>query len=138
MLLERKASSQGLDVGEGAGPKRCFDGVGDFRFAAVFVGQGKEIDGETACLSFAHGFHRLIEEVAISLSRKELIAVGQMCQSHGLALQVLDDVPIIDDVGTVRPMSTRQDFDPGFSMKEFDLVIEDASLEPVADESRRH
>ena len=47
-LLERKACSQGLDIGEGAGPERFFDGVGDFRFAAVFVGQGKEIDGETA------------------------------------------------------------------------------------------
>ena len=122
-LLERKACSQGLDIGEGAGPERFFDGVGDFRFAAVFVGHGKELDGETARLFFAHGFLHLIEEVAIGLSRKELIAVGQTCQSHGFALQGLDDVPIIDDVGTVSPMSARQGFDPRRSLEEFDPVI---------------
>ena len=107
MLLERKASSQGLDVGEGTGPERFFEGVGDFRFAAVLVGQGKEINGETALLSFAHGFHRWIEEVAIGILGKELMAIGQTCQSHGFALQELDDVPIIDDVRTVGPMFAR-------------------------------
>ena len=59
-LLERKASSQGLDVGVGAGPERFFDSVGDFRFAAVFESQCKELDGETAYLSFAHGFLHLL------------------------------------------------------------------------------
>ena len=73
MLLERKASSQKLDVGEGAGPERFFDGVGDFRFAAVFVGQGKKIDGETTRSSFAHGFLVVFQ---IHLSQMSRIIFG--------------------------------------------------------------
>lgn len=66
--------------------------------AAALVRQGKQIDHDPACPPVRQLFAQAIEGSAVSLAREQSITVDQIEESHRLAPQGLDHVPIIDDL----------------------------------------
>ena len=98
---------------------------------------GQEADAKTASLPLVQGVHCPMEAVAIGVPGKQTIPVGQTSQGHRFLLQGVDDMVVVDDLGTVGLVPSRQGFDPCGAVEELDSVVEDPSLQLVADEPGR-
>jgi hypothetical protein len=109
-------------------------------FAVALVGQTEQFNHALACLALRELLEQTIEGQSIGLARKDLIAVDQVEQRHGLAAQRVDDVPVVDDV-TVFAIGARtaalQRHQGRAAQEQFQPVVIQPHAQSMTDQPRR-
>ena len=110
------------------------------RLAVALVGQAEQFNHGLACRTLRQLLAQAFEGQSIGLARKDLIAVDQVEQRHGLAAQRVDDVPVVDDVA-VLAIGTRtaalQRHQGRVAQEQFQPVVVQPHTQAMADQPRR-
>jgi uncharacterized Zn-binding protein involved in type VI secretion len=109
--------------------------------AGPVVGEREGVDDEPAGGLRRQRRHGGVVEPAIGTAGEELVTVDQPWQGHGFGPERVDDVAIVDDVGTAAiavAAAARQGDHVRPAEEDLEPVVVDAHPQPVADEPRRH
>ena len=79
-------------------PQVFFKVLGQLSFTSPIMGQRQKVDRHSACCLLVGLFQKRCEHVAEYLPGKELVAIDQSHQRHGLFAQRMDHMVIIDHV----------------------------------------
>ncbi len=108
--------------------------------AVALVGQAEQFNHGLACRTLRQLLAQAFEGQSIGLTRKDLIAVDQVEQRHGLAAQRVDDVPVVDDVA-VLATGTRtaalQRHQGGAAQEQFQPVVIQPHAQSMTDQPGR-
>ena len=88
----------------------------EFGLAAALMGEGEEADHQTASGLLRQFFEQPVEGQAIGIAGEQLVAVDEIEQRHGFAPQGVNDVAVVNDMGTLagsRRASPRQGHQQG-------------------------
>src|SRR5690606_42056584 len=70
--------------------------IGEFALATASMGHGQQLDHGAAGLALRQLVEKSLKSSAKRLSRKQLVAIDQVEQRHGLASQRVDNMTIVD------------------------------------------
>jgi len=94
----REAGLEFVEVGEPVGLERPIDGVGEIGLAVLLMGERQEGDREPAGAALVLLLQSLLEAAPVWLAREQRVAVDEVQERHGLLLQRVDDMAVVDDV----------------------------------------
>ena len=102
------------------------------------MGQCQKLDRHLAGASVVTVLPQGIEQTFVSCTREEPIAIDEVDESHRLAPQSMNDVPIINDMPALavrhRP-TTSQRHDRRDAEEAFEPIVEDAHTETMTNQS---
>src|SRR5256714_12336032 len=96
--IRREAPAERVEIGQSSGIEFGVDGLGEFGFAGTIMSERQQSDGGAAGLLFAITGQQCFGGAPVGATREELLTIEQIEQSHWLAAQGMDDVPVVDDV----------------------------------------
>src|SRR5256885_12538223 len=94
--MRREASAERIEIRQSSGIELGIDSPTELGFAGTIMSERQQSDDRAARLLLAVTGQQCFEGALISAAREELLTIDQIEQSHWLAAQGMDDVPIID------------------------------------------
>src|SRR5689334_1976258 len=134
-----KASAEHIEIGQSSGIELGVDGLSELGFAGTIMSERQQADHCAAGVLVAVTGQQRFEGALIGAAREELLAIDQIEQSHWLAAQGMDDVPVIDDVPMLAVgvrVATAQRHQRRRTKKAFEPVVIKAHPQAMTDQAR--
>ena len=138
--MKREAPAERVEIRQSSGIEFGVNGSGELGFAGTIMSERQQSNDSAARLLFAVTGQQRFEGTPVA-AREELVTIDQIEQSHWLAAQGMDDVPVIDHVAMLsagmRPLAAQRR-QRRRAEEAFEPVVVKPHAKPVADQARRH